>query len=105
MSSQTTLEGLAAKITESTNTILSHLRAEGHPEPSFSADGPSDYPNVPAVQGPRMALIDAALDMLRMAMGPKDYIFLESVTVGTTNLKFELLKSGELTTSIHVAAP
>jgi hypothetical protein len=86
MSQKPNLEGLAAKISESTKAIISYLHAEKLPEPSFAADGPSDYPKVPEVQGPRMELIEAAMDLLRMALGPKDYIFLESVTVSDANV-------------------
>lgn len=76
-----TLESLAFKVAELTATITSYLNSEGLPQPSFAADSPAQYPAVPEITEPRMILIQSLSDMLHLALGGRDYIFTQSISV------------------------
>ena len=67
------MEELSAQISENVASIMGFLRTNGHPEPSFAVDGPPSYPNVPEIMGPRAALVQAASDLLHLALGPDQY--------------------------------
>lgn len=68
-----TLESLAAAISQLTETLTSGLRAANFPEPSFAADAPPQLPPSPAIQGPRLQLVEALMNMLHLAVGPTEY--------------------------------
>ncbi|KAJ1533466.1 hypothetical protein HK405_000491, partial [Cladochytrium tenue] len=72
-----TLETLGAKIAELSKALSAQLKAANHPQPSFAADGSDALPTTPDVQGPRMQLIEAALDLVHLATGPSEYILQE----------------------------
>lgn len=76
-----TLGSLAAKVAELTSTITNYLSSEGLPQPSFAADAPAQYPAVPEVTQPRLKLIQSLSDMLHLALGGRDYIFTQSISV------------------------
>lgn len=78
-----TLKSLAATISETTDAISSVLESNNHPQPSFSEDGPLDYPKHPELAGLRFKLVDATLDMYRLAMGPSDMAFAHPLYVST----------------------
>ncbi|KAL1840070.1 hypothetical protein VTK73DRAFT_3857 [Phialemonium thermophilum] len=75
-----TLDELAARVVDLTGRITSYLTAQGLPQPSFARDGGlEEYPEAPQVKGPRMRLIETLWDMLHLAMGGKDYVFMNSI--------------------------
>lgn len=78
---QETLGSLLAKVTELTTALTSHLESDGLPSVSFAADSKAEYALGPELTGARMKLIEALTDMLHLAKGGKDFIFMESLTV------------------------
>lgn len=78
---QETLDSLAAKVGELTNAVTSYLRSEGLPPLSFAADSDAQYPVAKELTEPRLKLIGVLSDMLHLARGGRDFIFLECVTV------------------------
>lgn len=88
-----TLESLATSITKLSNTLTQGLKDANFPQPSFAADAPAQLPPNPAIQGPRLQLVEALMKMLHLAMGPSEY-FLQlglgvseyTVTMTTCNL-------------------
>lgn len=78
---QASLTSLAATISEATAAITEILEKQGHPAPSFAQDGPSDYPKLPELMGPRFQLLGAISDLHRLAMGPMDMAFVNPLHV------------------------
>ncbi|KND91784.1 6-hydroxytryprostatin B O-methyltransferase [Tolypocladium ophioglossoides CBS 100239] len=72
----TTLNDLAAKITELTETLSRFLTDNSIPEPSFAADSPTSYTGLTAESFMvRQALFDALMDMIYLTQGPSESIF------------------------------
>ena len=78
---QESLASLAAKVVELTNTLTAYLESNGLPSVTFAADSEAEYALESELTGPRMKLIEALTDMLHLAKGGKDFIFMESLTV------------------------
>lgn len=76
-----TLNSLAAVITQATSTISSYIDENKLPAPSFAENGPQTYPMAPEVQFARLQLLDAATDLLHLAMGPANYSLMYPVFV------------------------
>ncbi|ORY63330.1 O-methyltransferase-domain-containing protein [Pseudomassariella vexata] len=73
---QPTLQSLAAKITELSETLTAYLRENKVPEPTFAADSPTSYSNLsPEIFMTRQVLLDALNDMWYLTQGPSESIF------------------------------
>ncbi|KAI1771396.1 sterigmatocystin 8-O-methyltransferase [Hypoxylon cercidicola] len=74
--SQPTLNSLAAKITELSETFTRYLKENNVPQPSFAADSPTSYSNLSAeIFMIRQSLLDALNDMWFLTQGPSESIF------------------------------
>lgn len=74
--SQPTLNSLAAKITELSETFTRFLKENNVPQPSFAADSPTSYSNLSAESFMiRQSLLDALTDMWYLTQGPSESIF------------------------------
>ncbi|CAI4214100.1 unnamed protein product [Parascedosporium putredinis] len=72
----TTLTELAAKVTELTQTFTTYLQENNIPEPTFSADSPTNYATLsPEMFMVRQHLTDALNDMWYLTQGPSESIF------------------------------
>jgi hypothetical protein len=85
------LKELALTITSQVSTINNFLEKNALPQPSFAVDGPASLPEDLEVQSARLALIEAATDMLHLAMGPLDYMRWQPLTLKYDQLIFEAL--------------
>ncbi|KAI1096292.1 sterigmatocystin 8-O-methyltransferase [Rostrohypoxylon terebratum] len=75
-SPQPTLNELAAKITELSETFTRFLKENNVPEPTFAADSPTSYSNLSAeIFMTRQYLLDALTDMWYLTQGPSESIF------------------------------
>ncbi|KAL2369361.1 sterigmatocystin 8-O-methyltransferase [Blastomyces gilchristii SLH14081] len=73
---QPTLNGLAAKITELSETFTKLLQENNIPEPTFAADSPPSYVGLTAESFLiRQKLLDAVNDMWYLTQGPSESIF------------------------------
>jgi hypothetical protein len=75
---------LAAVVASTVETITKTLASKGLPQPSFSVDGPIEFPSSPEfaeLQGARLKLIEAAQAIEQLATGPKDYITSQALEV------------------------
>lgn len=70
------LETLGATIADLSKTLASRLQEGSYPKPSFAADSPPGFPPKAEIQGPRLQLIEALTDLLHLATGAGDYLFL-----------------------------
>jgi len=84
-SSGPTLEELSAQISSSVAAITAYLKNNGGKAPTFAADGLHEYPPAPEIMGPRLALIEAASDLVQLAMGPDQWIKTMQLTVSFRN--------------------
>ncbi|KAI0011819.1 sterigmatocystin 8-O-methyltransferase [Xylariaceae sp. FL0662B] len=74
--SQPTLSGLAAKITELSETFARYLKENNIPQPTFAADSPISYSNLSAEMFmTRQQLSDALMDMWYLTQGPSESVF------------------------------
>ena len=71
------IETLGSTVATLSKTFASQLEASHFPKPSFAADSPAIYPPKPEIQEPRLQLIDALTDLLNLATGAGDYLFLQ----------------------------
>ncbi|OJD10523.1 hypothetical protein AJ78_08490 [Emergomyces pasteurianus Ep9510] len=73
---QPTLNGLAAKVTELSETLTKFLQEKNIPAPTFAADSPTSYVNLtPEIFMIRQGLLDALNDMWYLTQGPSESIF------------------------------
>ncbi|KAI2472036.1 sterigmatocystin 8-O-methyltransferase [Annulohypoxylon bovei var. microspora] len=73
---QLTLNDLAVKITELSETFTRFLKENNVPEPTFAADSPTSYSNLSAESFmTRQHLLDALTDMWYLTQGPSESIF------------------------------
>lgn len=73
---QPTLNGLAARITELSETLTKFLQEKNVPAPTFAADSPTSYVNLtPEIFMIRHWLLDALNDMWYLTQGPSESIF------------------------------
>jgi hypothetical protein len=79
-----TLKDLATAIDKHVSLIDACLEHSSLPKPSFATDGLRrwDYSELEEAHEARIALIDAASDLLHLAMGP--YEFLKSEYLGVS---------------------
>jgi len=76
-SSEQPLIKLAENILANTKTIENFLVSNNLPEPSFSADGPTDFPvgiDHAEIQNARNAVIDATKELRDLIIGPRDML-------------------------------
>ncbi|KAF2192999.1 S-adenosyl-L-methionine-dependent methyltransferase [Zopfia rhizophila CBS 207.26] len=74
--SQPTLNGLAAKITELSETLTRYLCENNVPAPTFAADSPTSYVNLsPEIFMTRQVLLDTLMDMWYLTQGPSESVF------------------------------
>ncbi|KAI0179996.1 sterigmatocystin 8-O-methyltransferase [Hypoxylon sp. FL1284] len=74
--SQPTLNSLAAKITELSETFTQYLKENNVPQPSFAVNSPTSYSNLSADSFMiRQPLLDALTDMWYLTQGPSESIF------------------------------
>jgi len=76
-----TMIDLTDQITSDVRTITEFLKNAGLPEPSFAVDAPAAFPDDPTVQSARLSLIEAAMSLYHLAVGPDDYIRSQALTV------------------------
>jgi 6-hydroxytryprostatin B O-methyltransferase len=78
-----TLKDLATAINKNVSIIDSCLEQSSLPKPSFAIDGLRrwDYLELDGAQEARIALIDAATDLMHLAMGPYEYLRAEHMAV------------------------
>ena len=79
-----TLEGLTARILESSTTISECIDQNRLPKLSFDSDAPAQFPvppTFPAVHMARLALLEATTLLERLVQGPIDYVLLTSAHV------------------------
>lgn len=78
-----TLKDLATAINKNVSIIDSCLEHSSLPKPSFAIDGLRrwDHPELGEAQEARIALIDAATDLMHLAMGPFEYLKTEYIAV------------------------
>ncbi|PGH07096.1 hypothetical protein AJ79_06374 [Helicocarpus griseus UAMH5409] len=73
---QPTLNGIAAKIAELSETFTKYLNENNVPAPTFVADSPTSYVNLsPEIFMVRQKLLDAVNDMWYLTQGPSESIF------------------------------
>ncbi|KAL4780404.1 O-methyltransferase [Aspergillus varians] len=72
-------ESLGANVSTLCSTIAARLKGENQPLPSFAPDSPARFPNDPLLQKSRQELITILTDLLYLASGPADYLFIESL--------------------------
>ncbi|GAM42008.1 O-methyltransferase [Talaromyces pinophilus] len=72
-----TFNSLAAAITQATSTISSYIDEHKLPAPSFAENGPEIYPMAPEVQFARLELLDAATDLLHLALNNHDTMVMD----------------------------
>ena len=66
---------LARKITQATEKLESHMKANNLPLPSFDVDSPADFPSLPEdVQRSRQDIIHATKELGLLAHGPRESI-------------------------------
>lgn len=80
--SSVSLEQLASTISSATSTITKFLQDNGHPQPSFAADSPTDFPaEAPLeVATARIDLLTAARQLQFLALWPKDSVLMNFAT-------------------------
>lgn len=78
---QETLGSFAARITQQAKIITSYFNEHNLQTPSFAASNEAEYPAVSSVQIARLELIESLMDMLQLAIGRNEYIFMQSMAV------------------------
>jgi hypothetical protein len=80
---QPTLDGLAATITEAVRIVTTHMRENNISEPTFASDSPQSYGELPPdINAVRQRLAVTATDLWHLALGPEDMVWDRSWTVG-----------------------
>ncbi|KAK6950318.1 hypothetical protein Daesc_008644 [Daldinia eschscholtzii] len=75
-SQQPTLNSLAAKITELSETFTKYLKENNIQQPTFAADSPTSYSNLsPEIFVTRQQLADALSDLWYLSQGPSESIY------------------------------
>ncbi|KYK60822.1 hypothetical protein DCS_01960 [Drechmeria coniospora] len=76
MAEPSNLRGLAAKITDLTETFAKFLEHNSIPEATLAADSPTSYTGLTAESFMvRQAIFDAAMDLIYLTQGPSESIF------------------------------
>ena len=82
------LEGLTARIAESSKTISDCINQHGIPKLSLDADGPAEFsvpPTFPAVHMARLAMLEATSLLHRLVTGPSDHAMFTAASVCSWN--------------------
>lgn len=84
-----TLKDLATAINKNVSIIDACLEHSPIPKPSFAVDGLRrwNHAELDEVQEARNLLIDAATDLLHLAMGPYEYLRTEYMAVSLTPVR------------------
>lgn len=85
------LEGLTARIAESSKTISDCINQHGLPKLSLDADGPAEFPvppTFPAVHMARLALLEATSLLHQLVTGPSDHAMYTAASVCSCNWMF-----------------
>ena len=80
--SSSKLAELAAAVGQNVAILVAEVQSQNLKPPSFHPDGLEKYPEVPSIQEPRQALIELALDLYHLALGPGEYIKQQVFLVG-----------------------
>lgn len=75
------MKDLAERISSQVDTITQSLDSQSLPQPSFRPDAPGAIPEDGQVQAARIALIEAASELILLAQGPIEYIRNEAFVV------------------------
>lgn len=82
-----TINSLAAKITELSQTLTKFLEENNVPAPTFAADSPTSYSNLtPEIFMIRQTLLDTITDIGYLVQGPSESIFNYAHTVSWLSL-------------------
>jgi 6-hydroxytryprostatin B O-methyltransferase len=84
------MKELAERICSQVDTITKFLDSQSLQQPSFKPDAPSAIPEDKQVQAARIALIEAASDLILLAQGPSEYIRNEAFVVRITTAIFPI---------------
>lgn len=99
---QPTLNSLAAKISELSESLTGFLRDNDVPQPTFAADSPTSYTKLTAEAfSLKQQLADSLNDLWYLSQGPSESIFNYVHTV-TTSLLFSLATRWHWTNSLQV---
>ena len=79
--SSNSLSELVAAIDENASRLLAELRKQNKPEPSIQPNDFERYPEDLSVQWPRAKLMELALDLYHLALGPSEYIKQQALLV------------------------
>ena len=85
------LEGLTARIAESSKIISECIDQHGLPRLSLDADGPAGFPvppTFPLVHMARLALLEATNLLHRLVTGPGDHAMYTAANVCSRNWRF-----------------
>jgi hypothetical protein len=77
------LSELATTISQNVSILVDELHKRNALLPSFQHNGFNRYPGDESVQAPRQALIEAAMDLYHLAIGPGEYIKNQALLVRT----------------------
>lgn len=81
---QPTLNSLAAKISELSESLTGFLRDNDVPQPTFAADSPTSYSKLtPEAFSLKQQLADSLMDLWYLSQGPSESIFNYVHTVNT----------------------
>ncbi len=75
------LSELSDKISNNASAIEKYLIEKGEPSPSFDVNARAQFPNAPELQGPRLQLMEAAMDIFNLVSGPGEYLTWQSLCV------------------------
>lgn len=88
------LTELAAVVTNTTQTITKILTSKNLPQPSFTIDGPIEFPAGPEfadLQAARLKLVEAVQAIEQLAAGPKDYITWQALEVSWRRMLYDTM--------------
>ncbi|KAK0614953.1 O-methyltransferase-domain-containing protein [Bombardia bombarda] len=86
-----TLESLAAAVSQAAKAITSYLNAHSLTLPSFSEDGPADYPKAPELSEARFQLLESLMDMTHLALGPTDFSLTQPLFANHDGMTLDIL--------------
>jgi hypothetical protein len=81
--SKSLLSELSGKISSNASAIEKYLVEKGEPSPSFDVNARARFPDVPELQGPRLQLLEAAMEIFNLISGPGEYLTWQSLCVSS----------------------
>lgn len=75
---------LAEEVTKQSSIIKTQLDANSLPYPSFEASASHVLPPLPEIQQARLSLIDAAIKLTQLAIGPDEFYTWNCFFVGSS---------------------